>query len=132
MTDTPPPRPFRAVGRVVVGVDDLDEAAAFYRDVLGFAVLHDEELGGFRYLHVGPAGPSEAGLWLMPGGRDATTDRPALVLYCDDLTVVQAALAAHGVEPWNVRDDGSSRSLHLRDPAGNVLIAAELRGGASV
>ncbi|MCW2941686.1 MAG: Glyoxalase-like domain protein, partial [Actinomycetia bacterium] len=41
------------VGRVVVPVEDQEGALAFYRDILGFVVLHDSETGGYRYLHVG-------------------------------------------------------------------------------
>lgn len=39
----------------------------------------------------------------------------------------QRGLERHDVEVWDVRDDGHSRSLHLRDVAGNVLVVAELR-----
>lgn len=112
---------FRALGRVVVGVGDQDQALAFYRDVLGFRVLHDEDAEGFRYLHVGIPGQPETGVWLMPGAGQA--DRPLLVLYADDLGTVREALAAHGVETWADTDE----SLHFRDVAGNVIIAAEVQ-----
>jgi catechol 2,3-dioxygenase-like lactoylglutathione lyase family enzyme len=109
---------FRAIGRVVVGVSDQDEALAFYRDVLGFEVLHDSDEEGFRYLHVGVAGQPHTGLWLMPGA--AEHDRPLLVLYADDLPGVRAALHRHGVDTWAETET----SLHFRDCCGNVLVAA--------
>lgn len=116
--------PLCSIGRLVVPVGDQDEALAFYRDVLGFEVLHDEEAGGFRYLHVGPPGET-TGAWLFPG--EPVADRPLLVLYSDDLEALRERLAAHGVETWAEREDADSRSLHLRDSAGNTLVAAELR-----
>jgi catechol 2,3-dioxygenase-like lactoylglutathione lyase family enzyme len=71
MTPRPDEDLFSALGRVVVLVDDPDTALAFYRDVLGFSVLHDQAGNGYRYLHMGVPGQEQVGLWLMP----ATTDR---------------------------------------------------------
>jgi predicted enzyme related to lactoylglutathione lyase len=118
---------FSGLGRVVLRVDDLEAALAFYRDVLGFVVLHDSEAGGYRYLHVGVPGQEGVGVWLMPDGA-ARSDAPALVLYTDDLHAVRARLVSHGAEVWAEQDDPSSRSLHFRDVAGNVVIAAQLAG----
>jgi catechol 2,3-dioxygenase-like lactoylglutathione lyase family enzyme len=108
---------FRGIGRVVVGVSDQDEALAFYREVLGFKVLHDSDDEGFRYLHVGVPGQDDTGVWLMPGA--AEHDRPLLVLYTDDLPGVRDTLQRHRVTTWAVTDT----SLHFRDCCGNVLVA---------
>src|ERR1041384_7164221 len=97
----------RAIGRVVVGVSDQDEALAFYRDVLGFEVLHDSDDEGFRYLHMGVPGQPEAGVWLMPGAAEHA--RPLLVLFTDDLTDVLESLERHGVEMWGA----TATSLHF-------------------
>ena len=107
----------RGIGRVVVGVSDQDEALAFYRDVLGFQVLHDSDDEGFRYLHMGVPGQPHTGVWLMPGA--AEHDRPLLVLYADDLAAVVASLERHGVRTWA----RTETSLHFRDCCGNVLVA---------
>lgn len=115
---------FRSLGRVVVLVDDQDAALRFYRGVLGFDVLHDSADGGFRSLHLGLDGPDGTGIWLMPG--EPQGEQPALVLYADDLDVVRARLAEHAVGIWARRTDDTGRSLHFRDPAGNVIVAAEL------
>jgi predicted enzyme related to lactoylglutathione lyase len=127
---------FRDLGRVVLLVEDQEEALAFYRDVLGFETLHDEDVGGFRYLHIGLPGRRTAGIWLMPPASDEERrlvgrqagSQPLLVLYTDDLDGVQRQLAAHDVDVWAQRADDSGRSLHFRDLAGNVIVAAELVG----
>jgi predicted enzyme related to lactoylglutathione lyase len=125
---------FSALGRVVLLVDDQEGALAFYHDVLGFATLHDEHVGGLRYLHVGLDGPQGTGLWLMAAmgdderalaGRQAGA-QPLLVLYTDDLEHVRERLAAHGVDVWAEREDATSRSLHFRDVVGNVIVAAQI------
>jgi catechol 2,3-dioxygenase-like lactoylglutathione lyase family enzyme len=103
---------------MVVGVSDQDEALAFYRDVLGFTVLHDEDAEGLRYLHMGIPGQPETGVWLMPG--NAEHDRPLLVLYTDDLKHVRKELRRHRVETWAE----TAQSLHFRDCAGNILVAS--------
>jgi catechol 2,3-dioxygenase-like lactoylglutathione lyase family enzyme len=122
------------IGRTTLLVQDQEKALAWYRTVLGFEVLHDEEAGGDRYLHVGVPGQAGTGLWLMRAGEGSkayvgnqTGGEPLLVLYTHDLDAVLAHLDEFGVEVWNLRDDGDSRSLHLRDVAGNVLVVAELR-----
>ena len=107
----------RAIGRMVFGVSDQDEALAFYRDVLGFEVLHDSDEEGFRYLHLGVPGQKDAGIWLMPGA--AEHDRPLLVLYVDELADMVDALRRHGVDTWAQTET----SLHFRDCCGNVLVA---------
>jgi predicted enzyme related to lactoylglutathione lyase len=119
---------FRALGRVVVVVSDQEEALRFYRDVLGFQTLHDEDAGGFRYLHVGLPGQDHVGLWLMPGSAPPA-QQPLLVLYTDDLDEVRRRLAENAVEVWAEREDESSRSLHFRDVDGNVIVAAQLQHG---
>ncbi|MDI2125423.1 VOC family protein [Yinghuangia seranimata] len=135
MAVTPGAGPFSAVGRFVVLVDDLDDGLAFYRDILGFAVLHDETTAGFRYLHIGLPGQEAAGLWLMPAdssearahvGKQAA-GHPMLVLYTDDLDAVEARLAQHGVRVWARTADPGSRSLQFADLYGNTIVAAELR-----
>jgi predicted enzyme related to lactoylglutathione lyase len=124
--------PFRDIGRVVVLVHDQEEALQFYRDVLGFETLHDSEADGCRYLHMGP--PGGAGVWLMTPSREEERGlvgrqaggQPLLVLYTDDIDQAADRLHDHGVPVWAERTDAGSRSLHFRDVAGNVIVAAQL------
>ncbi|MBT2510168.1 VOC family protein [Streptomyces sp. ISL-98] len=123
MASSPDQNLFSALGRTVVLVADADAALVFYRDILGFSILHDQTAGGDRYLHVGLSGQAQAGLWLMP----ATTARereligrqcggqPLLVLYTDDVQQIGNHLRAHGVRVWDEREDADSRSLHFED-----------------
>ncbi|WP_055478022.1 VOC family protein [Sphaerimonospora mesophila] len=128
---------FSGVGRMVVLVDDPDAALAFYRDVLGFTVLYDQTVGGYRYLHIGVPGQDGVGLWLMPVTSDREREliggqsggQPLLVLYTADLDRVGARLREHGVRVWNERDDAGSRSLHFADLYGNVIVVVQLLGG---
>lgn len=83
-------------GRSVVLVEDHDAALDFYCGLLGFGVIHDSELGGYRYLHVGPHAQPNVGLWLMTPVDEAqrqamgqqTGNGPFLVLYVADLTAL--------------------------------------------
>src|SRR4051794_9275414 len=75
-----------AVSHVGVWVRDQDEALAFYTDKLGFEVREDAtlaELGGFRWLTVGPPGQPELSIILsVPGlpAMDAETADQLLTL----------------------------------------------------
>ncbi|GBQ03455.1 lyase [Streptomyces spongiicola] len=130
---------FSGLGRLVVLVEDPDAALAFYRDVLGFRVLHDRTADGFRYVHVGVPGQDAVGLWLMTAGSGREAEligrqcggQPLLVLYTTDLDAVRAHLHGHGVRVWNEREDTDSRSLHLADLYGNVIVVAQLRRAAA-
>ncbi|MEU4272846.1 VOC family protein [Streptomyces sp. NPDC026092] len=119
---------------MVVLVEDPEAALAFYRDVLGFAVLHDETTDGYRYLHIGLPGQAPTGLWLMPATTDQERDligrqcggQPLLVLYTADAQQTAEHLRAHGVRVWDERKEVDSRSLHFEDLYGNVIVAAQL------
>ena len=113
------------IARTVVLVTDQDRALAFYRDALGFRVLHDDEEAGMRYLHVGPEG-DEAGLWLFPVrvGRPPG-EQPLLVLHVDELDAVKGRLTRYGTAIFNERDDATGRSFQFRDADGHIIVAAE-------
>ncbi|MFD9030171.1 VOC family protein [Streptomyces sp. NPDC059567] len=135
MAPSPDQNPlFSALGRMVVLVADTEAALAFYRDVLGFEVLHDQTADGYRYLHIGLPGRAPAGLWLMPATTDQQREligrqcggQPLLVLYTADLQQTADHLRAHGVRVWDEREEADSRSLHFEDLYGNVIVAAQL------
>ena len=114
------------IARTVVLTTDQERALVFYRDALGFRVLHDDEEAGMRYLHIAPEG-DEAGIWLFPVRvQRPPGDQPMLVLHVDDLDAVKGRLQRYGSAIFNEREDATSRSLQFRDADGNVIIAAQL------
>ncbi len=54
------------VSHGTIWVLNQDRAKAFYTDKLGFEVRNDVNLGGFRWLTVGPPGQPDFELVLMP------------------------------------------------------------------
>jgi catechol 2,3-dioxygenase-like lactoylglutathione lyase family enzyme len=128
----------RTLGRTTLLVRDYDKALVFYRDRLGFRVLHDERKpNGERYLHIGLAtdnGEPPAGLWLMEAkGDDAILvgrqagGHPFLVLYTDDCeaTVRELERAKVEIRQPPVTADGATFA-HIADLYGNELIIVEL------
>jgi catechol 2,3-dioxygenase-like lactoylglutathione lyase family enzyme len=128
------------VSHVNVWVHDQDEALAWYTEKLGFEVREDvtlPELGGFRWLTVGPVGQSDFALALMeiPGppvfaedtaqkirelmGRGAAG---GLFFASDDCRRDYEELKARGVE---FTEEPSERpygvDAGLRDPSGNNI-----------
>ncbi|WP_313693876.1 VOC family protein [Halorarum halobium] len=124
------------IGRTTVLVEEYEEALAFYTGTLGFDVIADVELdGGFRALHVGPAGESGSGLWLMEATGEEeralignqTGSQPAFVLYTDEIRETYETLAERGVEFSGEPEAGPSGSnVHFEDPYGNRIVLAEL------
>jgi|SRR5690606_10723784 len=116
--------------------DDAEAALVFYRDVLGFEVSNDVDMGGgMRWITVTPRG-SEVSIVLTPvGAGESDEDRATmaellakgvlggLVLASDDLDGDFERIASSGADivqepmdqPWGVRDAA------FRDPAGNQL-----------
>ncbi|XWX54762.1 VOC family protein [Methylosinus sporium] len=52
----------QTLGRIVILVNDYDEAADFYRDKLGLDTLFDAGEGARRFLHLGFG---QGGVWLL-------------------------------------------------------------------
>lgn len=127
-------------------VDDQDEALVFYTEKLGMEVRQDvtlPEMGGFRWLTVGPVGQPDFAIVLMsiPGppmmDADTAADLRELIakgfagtvfLTTDDCHASYEELRARGVEfteapeerPYGI-DSG------FRDPSGNSLRLTQVR-----
>jgi uncharacterized glyoxalase superfamily protein PhnB len=134
------------IANTQVWVHDQDEALAFYTLKLGMEVRMDvtlAELGGFRWLTVGPVGQPDIAIVLMaiPGAPmmdDETVEQVralmakgfagAIFLTTDDVQASYEELRARGVEfteapeerPYGI-DSG------FRDPSGNHFRLTQVR-----
>jgi catechol 2,3-dioxygenase-like lactoylglutathione lyase family enzyme len=127
-----------AISHVGVWVNDQDEAKAFYTEKLGFEVRQDntlEEMGGYRWLTVGPPGQPDVNVILSlpaPPAVDADTAEQLLalvakgamgpgILRTEDCRATCKELEARGVELAQQPDErfyGIDASV--RDPSGNL------------
>ena len=117
-------------------VRDLDEALAFYRDVLGFEVREDVTVGSFRWLSVAlPGHGTGLVLGLIPGepimDRD-TRDKVeeimskgfagTLFMVTDDIRADYDRLTARGVEFHHApNEEIYGIDTSFRDPSGNHI-----------
>jgi predicted enzyme related to lactoylglutathione lyase len=129
-----------------VWVHDQDEALAFYTEKLGWELRADvtlPELGGYRWLTVGPPGQADVSLLLnaIPGPPvvdAATADQIRSVmakgwagnvlLTTDDAQASYEELTARGiefVEPPEERPYGIDSGF--RDPSGNQFRLTQMR-----
>jgi catechol 2,3-dioxygenase-like lactoylglutathione lyase family enzyme len=127
-----------AVSHVGVWVRDQDEAKAFYTEKLGLEVREDatlDELGGYRWLTVGPPGQPDVNLMLSrpgPPGVDAETAEQLLalvakgalgpgILRTEDCRKTCAELEARGVELGQQPEERFyGIDATVRDPSGNL------------
>jgi predicted enzyme related to lactoylglutathione lyase len=119
-----------------IAFDDADAALAFYRDVVGFEVSNDVDMGGgMRWITLNPVGQDVSIVLTPVGAGESDADREVvadllakgvlggIVLATDDLDADFERIAASGADimqepmdqPWGVRDAA------FRDPAGNQL-----------
>jgi predicted enzyme related to lactoylglutathione lyase len=119
-----------------IAFDDAEAALTFYRDVVGFEVSNDVDMGGgMRWITLNPAGQDVSIVLTPVGAGESDADRETMadllakgvlggiVLATDDLDADFERIAASGADimqepmdqPWGVRDAA------FRDPSGNQL-----------
>lgn len=128
------------IGYTQVWVHDQAEALAFYTDKVGMEVRADvtmPELGGFRWLAVGPPGQEDVALVLMaiPGppvlddgtraeieGLMAKGMAGTVFLTTDDCRGAYEEMAARGVEFVDLPEERPyGIDASFRDPSGNHI-----------
>ncbi len=117
---------------VVLPVDDIDRAIAFYRDRVGFVLDHDTVGAGMRFAQLTPPG---SGCSIVVGDLPAQQEMApgsmrGLQLVVPDARRARAELAERGVEVDEIqvidpRDGGTF--FGFADPDGNTWAVQELR-----
>lgn len=117
-----------AIACIALLVRDYDEAIAWYRDALGFALLQDDDLGGGkRWVRVAPPGNAAFSLLLArattPPQQAAIGDqhggRVGFFLHTDDSTRDHARLTAAGA---------TFEEAPRHEPYGTVVVFRDLYG----
>ncbi len=107
----------RGLHSVTLFVDDLERAAGFYVDTLGFAV--ETRYARSQLLRVG-----DFRLVLHVGGTAAAAETAALHLHLavDDVDAFHELVRARGATPEGVPETKpwGLRSFELRDPSGHL------------
>lgn len=129
-----------AIASIALLVRDYDEAIAWYRDALGFALLQDDDLGeGKRWVRMAPPGNAAFSLLLARAStprQDAAVGdqhggRVGFFLHTDDFARDHARLAAHGAHfEEAVRHEPYGTVVVFRDLYGNRWDLVEPRAGA--
>ena len=112
---------------------DLERTIAFYRDLLGLAIVHDgpsDDDPQSRHVWFG-ALEGDAGTLVsfmqyadLPKGVVGTGSTHHFALVVDSAEEQEAwrdYLRQHGVECTDVYDRGAFRSIYIRDPDGHIV-----------
>lgn len=122
-------------GRMVILVENYEDALGFYVEKLGLELSTDIEAGERRFVHLTFPGQENAGVWLLKAEteRDMAAvgqqagDQPVGVLYTDDFHVEFDRLQRVGVqfleEPVTA---GNTISAHFADLYGNRLVLVQV------
>ena len=135
---------FRSLAEIVVFVDDMDRALAFYRDILGLKLFSPSHLPG-KFLQVGEQGgaggssgvPQQIVLVPRPKGmRRAGADRSERVLHhiglevaSDDYDTLRRMLVDLGLATREGEHPFMSvEAFYVDDPDGNEVEIVRYRG----
>ncbi|AWF82066.1 glyoxalase [Microbulbifer sp. A4B17] len=125
-----------SIGRLVILVNNYEEAIAFYRDKLGFEVFIDSEAAPHRFVHIRLPSQKDMGIWLLQATSDTqqkkvgaqTAGQPCAVIYTDNFEKEYKNLVNNGVyfskPPVS---DGGAKFAHFEDLYGNEFILVELQ-----
>lgn len=125
-----------SLGRIVILVNDYDEAFTFYNRVLNCYKIFDQTAeNGQRFLHIGFNDDNESGIWFLKAETDAQKARvgkqmegqPLMVLYTDNFEKTLDKLRREKVNitkgPVKETD---FQFLHFLDLYGNEIVMVEL------
>jgi catechol 2,3-dioxygenase-like lactoylglutathione lyase family enzyme len=133
MADEPRRMQLRGLHHVTAIAGDLERTIAFYRDLLGLAIVHDgpsDDDPESRHVWFGVAGGAPGSLVtfmqypeLPEGvvGRGSTHHFALVVESAEEQEAWRDYLREHGVECTEVLDRGAFRSIYVRDPDGHVV-----------
>lgn len=124
------------IGRMVILVEDYDQALHFYQSNFGFKILHDVTTDvGQRFLHIGTEKMDALGIWFLKAqGKEEqqkvgsqTSGQPAMVIYTDSLTELYEKMKGNGVkmktEPVITPE---YKFFHCFDLYGNEIVVVQL------
>jgi glyoxylase I family protein len=112
---------------------DIERTIAFYRDLLGLAIVHDgpsDDDPGSRHVWFGAVDGAPGTLLSfmqypeLPKGVVGTGSTHHFALIVDSAEEQEAwrdYLREHGVECTDVFDRGAFRSIYIRDPDGHIV-----------
>jgi glyoxylase I family protein len=139
--EPPPARQMRITGlhHVTAICADLERTTAFYRDVLGLALVkegHNEDDPGARHFWFGDTGGAPGTLVSFmeyPAMEEGRAGRGSIHHFAlavgspEELAAWRDYLRGRGLECTEVLERGEMRSLYLRDPDGRLV---EIAAGA--
>lgn len=122
-------------GRIVILVNNYDEAYEFYQRVLFCKKFFDIELNGQRFLHVGFNANEKSGIWFLEAETaeqkklvgSQTLGQPMFVIYTNSLEEYYMHLKEQNVDIKKEPIEFSGyKFLHFLDLYGNEIVAVEM------
>ena len=124
------------LGRIVVLVNDYDEASAFYENNFDFKKMYDVTTDvGHRFLHIGTDPLDSFGIWFIKADGKTQKDKvghqtqgqPAMVIYTTALDKLHSKLVANNVT-INVKPvkTPAYKYFHCLDLYGNEIVVVEI------
>jgi len=125
-----------SLGRIILLVNDYDEAFEFYQRALLCKKFFDIMENGQRFLHIGLNANDKAGIWFLKAETveqksrvgNQTSGQPVFVIYTDSLDEFYNHLVKENVkivrEPVDIPE---YKFFHFLDLYGNEIVMVEMK-----
>jgi uncharacterized glyoxalase superfamily protein PhnB len=117
---------------ITVYVRDQDAALIHYRDVLGFEIRRDVEMGKGRWIEAAIPG-DDAVLMLADAAAFGMEERVGefapCTFDCDDAVTTRGDLAGRGADVSDIEAEHWGRHFYMRDQDGNNFLVREAPKG---
>ncbi|ALC90529.1 glyoxalase [Bacillus sp. FJAT-18017] len=119
------------VGQIMLYVNNQDEAARFWTDVMGFTVISEENGQGMRWIEVAPSSDSETSFvlhdkeFIAKMEPDLNLGTPSLMLFTDDLEKLHSSLVEKGITVGEIVALPSGKVFNFADREDNYFAVME-------
>lgn len=112
--------PGARISHIFIAVNDLPAMTAFYRHVLGFEVLYEDE-GASVFLALPGQRYPQIALTAAPSRRVSHDQHWFIVIETDDIASVRDRIHNDGTTIGAIEPVPFGRAAMLRDPEGNMI-----------
>ncbi|MCM3767002.1 VOC family protein [Neobacillus niacini] len=120
------------VGQIMLYVNNQDEAVRFWKEVMGFSVMNEEDNGqGFRWIEIAPTKDAETSIilhnkeFIAKMSPELNLGTPSLMFFTKNLDQLHADLSNKNITVGEIMNMPSGKVFNFSDFEGNYFAVME-------